>query len=105
MAFFNFGKKGGKGSLPEIVQAGDPVLHEPAVAVDPSEIETPELERIIDEMVEVMRQAPGVGLAAPQIGINKQVSSCFCKTSESERLWKSAAPADLSFISGMEWAV
>ncbi|GAQ78852.1 peptide deformylase [Klebsormidium nitens] len=65
-------KKGDK-NLPPIVQAGDPVLHEPAQAVESSEIGTPELERIIDQMVDVMRAAPGVGLAAPQIGINKQI--------------------------------
>jgi len=28
-----------------------------------------ELQKIVDDMVETMRQAPGVGLAAPQIGL------------------------------------
>lgn len=32
-----------------------------------------ELHLLIDDMVETMRDAPGVGLAAPQIGISKQV--------------------------------
>ncbi|KAI3984551.1 hypothetical protein MKX01_040428 [Papaver californicum] len=55
--------------LPEIVKAGDPVLHEPARDVSVDEIGTEKIERIIDNMINVMRQAPGVGLAAPQIGI------------------------------------
>ncbi|KAI3982027.1 hypothetical protein MKX01_018933 [Papaver californicum] len=55
--------------LPEIVKAGDPVLHEPARDVSVDEIGTEKIERIIDNMIKVMRQAPGVGLAAPQIGI------------------------------------
>lgn len=55
--------------LPEIVKAGDPVLHEPAQEVPPEEIESERIQKIIDDMIKVMRKAPGVGLAAPQIGI------------------------------------
>ncbi|KAJ8774719.1 hypothetical protein K2173_017165 [Erythroxylum novogranatense] len=58
-----------KVSLPDIVKAGDPVLHEPAREVDPNEIGSERIQNIIDDMVKVMRKAPGVGLAAPQIGI------------------------------------
>ncbi|KAB2061333.1 hypothetical protein ERO13_A10G075700v2 [Gossypium hirsutum] len=58
-----------KTSLPEIVKAGDPVLHEPAKEVDPGEIGSERIQNIIADMVRVMRMAPGVGLAAPQIGI------------------------------------
>ncbi|GMI78093.1 peptide deformylase 1A [Hibiscus trionum] len=58
-----------KMDLPEIVKAGDPVLHEPAREVDPNEIGSERIQKIIDDMVRVMRMAPGVGLAAPQIGI------------------------------------
>ncbi|XP_052174617.1 peptide deformylase 1A, chloroplastic [Diospyros lotus] len=55
--------------LPEIVEAGDPVLHEPAREVPPEDIGSDRIQKIIDDMVLVMRNAPGVGLAAPQIGI------------------------------------
>ncbi|XP_031263482.1 peptide deformylase 1A, chloroplastic [Pistacia vera] len=58
-----------KVTLPEIVKAGDPVLHEPAREVDPEEIGSERIQKIIDDMVKAMRSAPGVGLAAPQIGI------------------------------------
>lgn len=58
-----------KMSSPEIVKAGDPVLHEPAREVDPEEIGSDRIQKIIDDMVKAMRMAPGVGLAAPQIGI------------------------------------
>lgn len=34
---------------------------------------TPEVVRLMDEMVEVMRRAPGVGLAAPQVGYSLRV--------------------------------
>lgn len=63
-----------KVELPEIVAAGDPVLHEKAREVDPEEIGSERIQKIIDDMVKVMRLAPGVGLAAPQIGIPLRVS-------------------------------
>ncbi|CAA7397151.1 unnamed protein product [Spirodela intermedia] len=61
------GKKGT--ALPEIIKAGDPVLHEPARDVDPREIGTERINKIVEDMIQVMRQAPGVGLSAPQIGV------------------------------------
>ncbi|XVF24815.1 hypothetical protein REPUB_Repub13aG0160300 [Reevesia pubescens] len=70
--FLGLGEKK-KTNLPEIVKAGDPVLHEPAKYVDPDEIESERIQKIIDDMVRVMRMAPGVGLAAPQIGIPLRV--------------------------------
>jgi peptide deformylase len=49
-----------------ILKYGDAPLHEPARRVD--EI-TPDVTRLIDDMVETMYAAPGVGLAAPQVGV------------------------------------
>jgi peptide deformylase len=49
-----------------IVKYGTALLHRPSERVD--EI-TPDLQRLIDDMVETMYAAPGVGLAAPQIGL------------------------------------
>ncbi|XP_071717203.1 peptide deformylase 1A, chloroplastic-like [Rutidosis leptorrhynchoides] len=62
-------KKKSVTDMPEIVKAGDPVLHESAREVKPEEIGSERIQKIIDDMVKVMRNAPGVGLAAPQIGI------------------------------------
>ncbi|XP_041018572.1 peptide deformylase 1A, chloroplastic isoform X2 [Juglans microcarpa x Juglans regia] len=58
-----------KTSLPDIVKSGDPVLHEPAREVEIEEIGSERIQKIIDDMVKVMRTAPGVGFAAPQLGI------------------------------------
>jgi peptide deformylase len=44
---------------------GDPVLREPARPVEDFD---EALRRLADEMVTTMREAPGVGLAAPQVG-------------------------------------
>lgn len=59
--------------LPAIVHAGDPVLRTPAAAVRREDIGTSKMHRLVHTMVEVMRRAPGVGLAAPQIGVPLRV--------------------------------
>lgn len=56
-----------------IVQAGEPVLRELAAAVDPASIPSPAFQQLIETMIAAMREAPGVGLAAPQIGVSMRV--------------------------------
>lgn len=48
----------------------DPVLRRKAKKVDKI---TPEIRQLIDDMIETMRAAPGVGLAAPQVGVSERV--------------------------------
>jgi len=60
-------------SLPGIVQAGHPVLRGRAIEVEPERIGSAEIQSLVAAMVEVMRNAPGVGLAAPQIGVALRV--------------------------------
>jgi peptide deformylase len=48
----------------------DPVLRRKAKKVTKV---TPELRQLIDDMIETMRDAPGVGLAAPQVGVSERV--------------------------------
>lgn len=51
-----------------IVRLGDPVLRTPADPVPPGQLAQRELQELIAGMVETMRDADGVGLAAPQVG-------------------------------------
>ncbi|MEO7112600.1 MAG: peptide deformylase, partial [Polyangiaceae bacterium] len=55
------------------VQTGDVVLRARALDVSPNQIRTDAFQELITTMIETMRAAPGVGLAAPQIGIPMQV--------------------------------
>jgi len=57
-----------------IVQAGDPVLRRPTRTLRPNEIRSREIRELIDQMKEIMHAAPGVGLAAPQIGQGIQLA-------------------------------
>jgi len=58
----------------KIVQAGDPVLREAAQPLTTGEIVKDEVQRLIRDMQETMRDAPGVGLAAPQVGLPLQLA-------------------------------
>jgi len=58
----------------KIVQAGEAVLRSQARELTPEEIRSPEIRRLIDWMRETMRDAPGVGLAAPQVGLPLQLA-------------------------------
>jgi peptide deformylase len=53
----------------KIVQAGEPVLRQRARELTPEEVRSEEVQRLVAHMRETMRDAPGVGLAAPQVGV------------------------------------
>jgi peptide deformylase len=52
--------------LRPILRLGDSILTETARPVDAI---TPEIETLIDDLIETMYAAPGIGLAAPQVGV------------------------------------
>jgi len=55
----------------EIVKLGDPVLEKVAA---PITVFDEELRKLVEEMFESMYAAQGVGLAAPQIGVSRQLA-------------------------------
>jgi len=57
-----------------IVQAGEPVLRQVSRALTAAEIVLPATQQLIEDMRETMRKTPGVGLAAPQIGLPLQLA-------------------------------
>jgi len=57
-------------TLRKIVTLPDPVLKRKAHTVNKFD---KDLHTLIDDMVETMREAPGVGLAAPQIGLSERI--------------------------------
>jgi peptide deformylase len=68
------------GALPDeqdtlpIVLCGDPVLRHSADPVESSALHTPQLRHLIAQMRTTMELAPGVGLAAPQVGVSLQLA-------------------------------
>jgi len=57
----------------KVARLGHPVLRQPADAVPVSKIRTPEIQRLIDDMIETMRGYNGAGLAATQVHVPKQI--------------------------------
>jgi peptide deformylase len=58
----------------EIVQAGNPVLRQRARPLSVAEIRSREIQKLIESMRVCMHEAPGVGLAAPQLGLALQLA-------------------------------
>jgi len=52
-------------ALREIITLPDPILRRKAKPVTRFDVD---LQKLVDDMIETMRVAPGVGLAAPQVG-------------------------------------
>jgi peptide deformylase len=84
--------------LPPIVQTGAPVLRARAIEVPQERIKSPEFQTLITTMIATMRAAPGVGLAAPQIGIPWRVivleddERLIAGSSDQERSERQRAP-------------
>jgi peptide deformylase len=73
----------------EIVQAGEPVLRQTARPLSAEEIRSNAIRKLIAEMRETMYEAPGVGLAAPQIGRSLQIAVL-----EDREDWLKEVPAE-----------
>ena len=58
----------------KIFQTGEPVLRQRARELTAEQIRSQEIQRLIEWMRETMYEAPGVGLAAPQVGLPLQLA-------------------------------
>ena len=56
-----------------ILKMGEPLLLQEAALVPVEKISSPEIQNIIQDMLDTMKAANGAGLAAPQIGIPLQI--------------------------------
>ncbi|WP_309102657.1 peptide deformylase [Microbacterium sp.] len=63
---------------------GDPVLHSPAAVVE--EIDD-DIRRLVADMFETMDAAPGVGLAAPQVGVPLRIYT-YAYVDDDDEPWR-----------------
>lgn len=77
-------------ALRNIVFEGDPILRKQC---RPAGEVTPRIQMILDDMLETMRDANGVGLAAPQVGIMRRM---FVIEPEPERVFFFVDPEIIS---------
>ena len=76
----------------KIVQVGEAVLRNQARPLTRQEITSDEIKGLVDDMRETMYDAPGVGLAAPQVGLPLQLAVI----EDREDFLKAIPPAELS---------
>jgi peptide deformylase len=57
----------------EIIKDGHPTLRKVSKRVAAAQIADPLFQQLIDDMFETMYEAPGIGLAAPQINVGKRI--------------------------------
>jgi len=67
----------------QIVQIGNPALREIAKAVEESEIASKEIQSLVDDLIETMRNANGAGLAATQIAVPYRI--CVIEVNKNPR--------------------
>ncbi|MET0791796.1 MAG: peptide deformylase [Polyangiaceae bacterium] len=70
-------------AIRKIAQMGEPVLRRRADPIDPTEIGSPFIQTLIDDMIETMHDADGAGLAAPQVYESKQL--CVIEVDQNPR--------------------
>lgn len=78
--------------LLKLLQAGEVVLREKARLLTREEIVSPAIQELISSMRQTLRDAPGVGLAAPQIGMPVQLAI----VEDLQDYWRDLSPADLA---------
>jgi peptide deformylase len=70
-------------AIRKIAQMGEPVLRRRADPIDPSQIGSPFIQTLIDDMIETMHDADGAGLAAPQVYVSLQL--CVIEVDQNPR--------------------
>lgn len=58
----------------KVAKLGHPVIRKPAEAVPKEAIGSPEFQRLIADMIDTMHEYEGVGIAAPQVHVSKQLA-------------------------------
>jgi peptide deformylase len=61
-------------AIKEVTKMGNPILRGSIDLVTQDEIKSGEIASLLQDMQETMAQEQGIGIAAPQIGVNKQVA-------------------------------
>ncbi len=75
-----------------ITEIGDPVLRERAAELTAEELASPEIQQLIDDMIETKRAADGAGLAANQVGETVRVAIVEVEPGNPRYPYKPAIP-------------
>jgi len=82
-------------TVKRIIKMGNPLLREVAEIFTKEEIVSDEVKMLVDDMWDTLESAGGIGLAAPQIGVSKQLA--IIEISEDSERYPESEPSQ-SFI-------
>jgi peptide deformylase len=74
-------------TIRKIARLGHPVLREEAKPLLPSEITSPEIQLLIQDMFDTVHDAEGRGLTAPQVHISKQIVILDLEDEQGFKVW------------------
>jgi peptide deformylase len=77
-------------SILKVARIGHPVVRARAADVPAERIASPDVQRLVDDMVETMREYDGVGLAAPQVHVGLRLA--VIEVSEEDERAEEAVP-------------
>jgi peptide deformylase len=64
----------------KVAKLGNPVIRKASEAIPKEAVTTPEIQKLIRDMVETMHACEGVGIAAPQVSVSKQLAVIEART-------------------------
>ncbi len=70
-----------------VARLGHPVLRKIAAPVPPDQVDSPEIQRLIADLLETMEAYDGAGLAAPQVHVSLRVVVLRLRTGDPVRVW------------------
>ncbi|MCK6504998.1 peptide deformylase [Myxococcota bacterium] len=74
-------------SILRVARLGHPVLRQVAAPVPPEAIPSPELQRLVDDMLETVEEYDGAGLAAPQVHASVRVVVLTLDPEDGMQVW------------------
>ena len=79
-------------SILKVARMGHPVLRKAAKALVPTEIRTPQFQKLIDDMIETMHEYVGIGLAGPQVHESVRLFVAGIEADRRSRLQRCSCP-------------
>jgi len=71
----------------KIARMGNPILRKMAEPIPAEKINTPEIQRLINDMMDTVVDADGAGLAAPQVHVSKRLVILSLQDEEDFQVW------------------
>jgi peptide deformylase len=85
-------------SVLPLVHVGDPVLRVPTTPVTPEQLASAEVQQLIDDLVDTMRDANGAGIAAPQVGSSLRIAIAEVTPETANRRYPYKPPIPLTVL-------